>query len=789
MRSPAGLRVLLIAAAFLASNEAAYWPQRSCPGGNSSCLDGEQRCERIDIEIKDGVCTGTTFHSFATCRWNTDGYDTDEQKSAFMSKNYSLSIGECLELTAGKGVAADSLAGAKYLNAAAVCPQIGGTSNATGWCAVGKAGAFCDYLQGAALTTECEEYEFDSSSREIAPQYAGEIPASKCVPTRERDGRKTDNRLCCEGYKRDMNYLLGLAELIWVTPGSEASKWLGNPVLGPVLGVTLPHQWSPLCTGVDEVKFATFKAQLKSSGACSNDPDKCVGIMLWGSVSTDLAVYSIFFIVLALWVVLILINCCGVVCCYFCCGTLERKRRESQMWMDEERQVFQHSMGQAVGNQSAETVVKISHPDGHILGPRVSERWAVFLWVSLSLINLFFATLFGAAFLGSQGYSDAALYFTFLLWIMCLCSCNCVYIQYFVEGCCGGAGIIRVRSALPPVAVWVENEAIGQGRHVEEEAQLLRRPWLQHVFLPVQVNEDLERRPPRRPKGTAKAMIAIGQLPVAGALYVVSFPFGPTFFRLPSGAKAGDTVYVKLPDVFDDGTVWGDNADMYRADMCCPSPPLQTGPPLQSAREQSEITIGPPPPQPLQSGHPGPTQEVINRIEVKDVLNSSDWKTADMSTFDGQRSRVRLISTSGHPPMKVITASQLRCLKRLPRSSEGHAVDLCSLLQRHGREKKERFDFRSCRNKIEETTKPSLAVIMFSHRWFRSDAHQAHPDDAAGHKAMAMVQFADWLMWMQSASSQAEHEPYSLSRLLSNQDADSHMQSREMFLAQTQGTR
>ena len=28
----------------------------------------------------------------------------------------------------------------------------------------------------------------------------------------------------------------------------------------------------------------------------------------------------------------------------------------------------------------------------------------------------------------------------------------------------------------------------------------------------------------------------------------------------------------------------------------------------------------------------------------------------------------------------------------------------------------------------------------------------AHPDDAAGHKAMAMVQFAKWLMWMQKAS-------------------------------------
>jgi hypothetical protein len=173
-------------------------------------------------------------------------------------------------------------------------------------------------------------------------------------------------------------------------------------------------------------------------------------------------------------------------------------------------------------------------------------------------------------------------------------------------------------------------------------------------------------------------------------------------------------------------------------------------------------------------------------MEVKDVLNSSDWKTAEMSTFDGQRSRVRQIRTSGHPPMKIITSSQVRRLKRLPRSSEGHTVDLGSLLQHHGREKKDRLDFWSFGNKIEETTKPSLAVIMFSHRWFRSDADQAHPDDAAGHKAMAMVQFADWLMWMQSASNQ-EGVLLSKSVLLSNQDADIDLQRREIFLAQVQG--
>ena len=66
--------------------------------------------------------------------------------------------------------------------------------------------------------------------------------------------------------------------------------------------------------------------------------------------------------------------------------------------MDEERQAFQHSMGQAVGNQSAETVVKVSHPDGQVLGPRVGERWAVFLWCCLTSVNLLAAIFFIAAF-------------------------------------------------------------------------------------------------------------------------------------------------------------------------------------------------------------------------------------------------------------------------------------------------------------------------------------------------------------------------------------------------------
>ncbi len=121
--------------------------------------------------------------------------------------------------------------------------------------------------------------------------------------------------------------------------------------------------------------------------------------------------------------------------------------------------------------------------------------------------------------------------------------------------------------------------------------------------------------------------------------------------------------------------------------------------------------------------------------DVADVLASPEWKAANMSSLDGQLKRVRKISSSGHPPMKVITASQLQKLKRLPRSSDGLAVDLESLLLQHRG----------------ESDKSTVVVVFFSHRWFRPRQVQ-HPDDAAGHKAMAMVQFAKWLMWMQKVS-------------------------------------
>ena len=166
----------------------------------------------------------------------------------------------------------------------------------------------------------------------------------------------------------------------------------------------------------------------------------------------------------------------------------------------------------------------------------------------------------------------------------------------------------------------------------------------------------------------------------------------------------------------------------------------------------------------VMGGH-SPSQ--TNKTPVEEVLTSSEWQNVDMSSLDGQLARVRQISRSGHPRMTVFTASTIRRLKRLPRSSEGLAEDLESLLHRHGPEKYSTGHVKS--------GKPSIVVVMFSHRWFRGDEmvhNLAHPDNAAGHKAMAMVQFAEWLMWIQAASDPHNSVGYPFSRSSASVDAE-----------------
>lgn len=64
-----------------------------------------------------------------------------------------------------------------------------------------------------------------------------------------------------------------------------------------------------------------------------------------------------------------------------------------------------------------------------------------------------------------------------------------------------------------------------------------------------------------------------------------------------------------------------------------------------------------------------------NVVPVDQNTVSQEWNV-DMSTLEGQLSRVRQISETGHPRMTVTTDSKLEKMKRLPRSSEGLADDL-----------------------------------------------------------------------------------------------------------------
>eukprot|EP00873_Tetraselmis_striata_P025357 jgi/Tetstr1/445621/TSEL_003426.t1 len=122
-------------------------------------------------------------------------------------------------------------------------------------------------------------------------------------------------------------------------------------------------------------------------------------------------------------------------------------------------------------------------------------------------------------------------------------------------------------------------------------------------------------------------------------------------------------------------------------------------------------------------------------VPVAEVMARHSWQHANTRALRGQLEQVREIAAAGHPRMRLVTASKLREIGHLPRSSEGHWEDAEELLQRHGHE------IGNGRSK--------LVTVLFSHRWTRPslDAGEAHPDDPDGSKAAVMVQFADWLMW------------------------------------------
>ena len=85
-------------------------------------------------------------------------------------------------------------------------------------------------------------------------------------------------------------------------------------------------------------------------------------------------------------------------------------------------------------------------------------------------------------------------------------------------------------------------------------------------------------------------------------------------------------------------------------------------------------------------------------MPVRSALRSLFLHTED---YDGHRTAIR---AAGLPDMKVIPASTIAKLGRIPRSTEGHAINAIDAVQRHGGD---------------EWGYSKAIVVFVSHRWKR----------------------------------------------------------------------
>ena len=134
-------------------------------------------------------------------------------------------------------------------------------------------------------------------------------------------------------------------------------------------------------------------------------------------------------------------------------------------------------------------------------------------------------------------------------------------IAYQYAGCCGGGGLVRLKSSEAPTAA--EGAASDAAYFETASTAILRRvrqPWFERIFYPILLLEELERHPPRRPTGTFKVRMPPGRVE-HHKVYVATTFSGRAYFKAPAGTRGGDLVWVKLPDVYADGADWGDNAE------------------------------------------------------------------------------------------------------------------------------------------------------------------------------------------------------------------------------------
>ena len=147
-----------------------------------------------------------------------------------------------------------------------------------------------------------------------------------------------------------------------------------------------------------------------------------------------------------------------------------------------------------------------------------------------------------------------------------------------------------------------------------------------------------------------------------------------------------------------------------------------------------------------------PDEALADWKRCEALLRTRKWIRANTITCKGAEARLEMICKAGLPAMKVISASTIEQLGRIPRSTEGHAIDAIDAVRKHG---------------ADDNNYSKAVLVMFSHRWKRpqwcealgkdvawgSDEHSAalaaghyigDPDDAEHSKARALINWAKW---------------------------------------------
>lgn len=100
------------------------------------------------------------------------------------------------------------------------------------------------------------------------------------------------------------------------------------------------------------------------------------------------------------------------------------------------------------------------------------------------------------------------------------------------------------------------------------------------------------------------------------------------------------------------------------------------------------------------------------------LLNSKEWQSLSGTRVEDIRRKLSMIEDAGFPPMKLLPASELERLGRIPRSDVAPTVDAREALSNNG------------------------VLIFVSHRWLSPEERK--PDDGAETKALCLSRFARW---------------------------------------------